>query len=59
MVDLRALASLRGAGTAGPGRAGSGAGRRLAGVIVGKAIYEGRVDLDGALRTLRALGVGR
>jgi len=44
VVDLRALASLRGPG-----------GRRLEGVIVGKAIYEGKLDV---VAGLRALGVG-
>jgi phosphoribosylformimino-5-aminoimidazole carboxamide ribotide isomerase len=47
VVDLRALAGVRG---------GPGAERRLAGVIVGKAIYEGRVDLEAGLRALRILG---
>jgi phosphoribosylformimino-5-aminoimidazole carboxamide ribotide isomerase len=71
VVDLRALAALRGGAAGGGGAAGAGGaasgggaggvggGRRLAGVIVGKAIYEGRVELDGALRTLRALGAAR
>jgi phosphoribosylformimino-5-aminoimidazole carboxamide ribotide isomerase len=43
VVDLRALAGV-----------GAGA-RRLAGVIVGKAIYEGRVELEAALRALGAV----
>jgi phosphoribosylformimino-5-aminoimidazole carboxamide ribotide isomerase len=43
VVDLRALARLR---SAGPDR------RRLAGVIVGKAIYEGKLDLAAGLRAL-------
>jgi phosphoribosylformimino-5-aminoimidazole carboxamide ribotide isomerase len=45
VVDLRALAGLRG---------GPDGSRRLAGVIVGKALYEGRVDLDAGLRALEA-----
>jgi phosphoribosylformimino-5-aminoimidazole carboxamide ribotide isomerase len=45
VVDLRALAGLQ-----------TSAGRRLAGVIVGKAIYEGKVDL---VAGLRAVGAGR
>jgi len=44
VVDLRALAHVRG------GPEGS---RRLTGVIVGKAIYEGRVELEAGLRALR------
>ena len=44
VVDLRALAAMR------------SSGRRLAGVIVGKAIYEGKVDL---VSGLRAVGAGR
>lgn len=40
VVDLRALAALR------------QGGRRLAGVIVGKAIYEGRIDLEAGLRAV-------
>ena len=43
VVDLKALAGLRGAD-----------GRRLAGVIVGKAMYEGRIDLDSGLRAVGA-----
>jgi phosphoribosylformimino-5-aminoimidazole carboxamide ribotide isomerase len=43
VVDLRALAQLV-----------SSSGRRLEGVIVGKAIYEGRIDLDSGLRALGA-----
>ena len=43
VVDLRALAQLA-----------SSSGRRLAGVIVGKAIYEGRIDVDSGLRALGA-----
>ena len=50
VVDLRALAGVRG---------GPGGGRRLAGVIVGKAIYEGRVDVEAALRALRSMGARR
>jgi phosphoribosylformimino-5-aminoimidazole carboxamide ribotide isomerase len=49
VVDLRALAGLRGA-------AGGG---RLEGVIVGKAIYEGRVELDAGLRAVRVGPVAR
>ncbi len=41
VVDLRALAQQV-----------SPSGRRLAGVIVGKAIYEGRIDLDSGLRAV-------
>ncbi len=41
VVDLRALGGVR-----------SGNGRRLAGVIVGKAIYEGKVDLLAGLRAV-------
>ena len=41
--DLRALSGLR---------AGSGGGRSLAGVIVGRAIYEGRFTVEEALRCL-------
>jgi phosphoribosylformimino-5-aminoimidazole carboxamide ribotide isomerase len=49
--DLRALAGLRGAGPGGaPGR-----GRGLAGVIVGKALYEGRFGVRAALDTLAAV----
>jgi phosphoribosylformimino-5-aminoimidazole carboxamide ribotide isomerase len=44
VVDLRALAGLRAAG-----------GRRLAGAIVGKAIYEGKVDVVDGLRALAAV----
>lgn len=44
VVDLRALAAL-----------GEPGGRRLEGVIVGKAIYEGKVDL---VSGLRAVGAG-
>jgi phosphoribosylformimino-5-aminoimidazole carboxamide ribotide isomerase len=40
VVDLRALAALR------------HGERRLAGVIVGKAIYEGRIDLESGLRAV-------
>jgi phosphoribosylformimino-5-aminoimidazole carboxamide ribotide isomerase len=40
LADLRALAEVRAPGPAGPG---------LAGVIVGKAIYEGRMDVAAAL----------
>lgn len=46
VVDLRALAGVRG---------GPDTSRRLAGVIVGKAIYEGRVDVDAGLQALHAL----
>ena len=42
--DIRALSGLR------PG--GPGGGRRLAGVIVGRAIYEGRFTVEEALRCL-------
>ncbi len=45
VVDLRALAALRGP-----------ADRGLAGVIVGKAIYEGKVDLVDGLRVLALRG---
>lgn len=48
LADLEALASLR------PRKDRTSGG--LAGVIVGKAIYEGRIDLGGALRALRAPG---
>ncbi len=44
VVDLRALAGLRGPG-----------GRCLAGAIVGKAIYEGKVDVIDGLRALAAV----
>jgi phosphoribosylformimino-5-aminoimidazole carboxamide ribotide isomerase len=47
VVDLRALAGVRG---------GPGGGRRLAGVIVGTAIYQGRLDVESGLRALRSLG---
>jgi phosphoribosylformimino-5-aminoimidazole carboxamide ribotide isomerase len=47
VVDLRALAGLRSGGL-------PGGGRRLAGTIVGKAIYEGKVDLIDALRVVGA-----
>jgi phosphoribosylformimino-5-aminoimidazole carboxamide ribotide isomerase len=40
LADLRALAEVRAPGEAGPG---------LAGVIVGKALYEGRLDVAAAL----------
>ena len=55
VVDLRALAVLSSAssGTAVP------AARGLAGVIVGKAIYEGRVDVTAALQALRARRIAR
>ena len=49
VVDLRALASLQGAA----------GGRSLEGVIVGKAIYERRVDLDAGLRAVRVGPVAR
>jgi phosphoribosylformimino-5-aminoimidazole carboxamide ribotide isomerase len=45
--DIRALAGLR-AGTGGP----NGASRSLAGIIVGRAIYEGRFTVEEALRCL-------
>jgi phosphoribosylformimino-5-aminoimidazole carboxamide ribonucleotide (ProFAR) isomerase len=41
--DLRALAALRGA-----------SGRGLSGVIVGKALYEGRFDVSDALKAVSA-----
>jgi phosphoribosylformimino-5-aminoimidazole carboxamide ribotide isomerase len=44
--DIRALAGLRG----GPGRQGNG--RSLAGIIVGRAIYEGRFTVEEALACL-------
>jgi phosphoribosylformimino-5-aminoimidazole carboxamide ribotide isomerase len=44
VVDLRALAGLR-----------SPSGSRLAGVIVGKAIYEGKLDVIDGLRALEAV----
>lgn len=52
LVDLRALAAL-----AVPTPAGAGAGpatRRLAGVIVGRALYEGRLELAAGLDVLAA-----
>jgi phosphoribosylformimino-5-aminoimidazole carboxamide ribotide isomerase len=49
VVDLRALAALRGAA----------GGARLAGVIVGKAIYERRVELADGLRAVRVGPVAR
>jgi phosphoribosylformimino-5-aminoimidazole carboxamide ribotide isomerase len=53
VVDLRALAAVRApARECGESSVGD-AGRRLAGVIVGKAIYEGKVEVDAALRALR------
>jgi phosphoribosylformimino-5-aminoimidazole carboxamide ribotide isomerase len=56
VVDLRALAAVAvpapGGGDAGP-PAGPGT-RRLAGVIVGRALYEGRLDLAAGLDVLAA-----
>ena len=43
LADITALAGLR---------AGPGGGRSLAGVIVGRAIYEGRFTVEEALRCL-------